>query len=361
MLHDRLQALLDAQTRDRLIFGALLKVQTKDGAVDFTGAAGLADKTTATPMTTDTPFYLASATKLYTTAAIMQLHEKGLLDIEQPMAAYLSADQIDGLHSYRGHDYSREVKVRHLLEQSSGIPDYYEGKPKGGRSVHDDLSVGRDRPLDLAGSLALSRMQTPKFAPGSKGHYSDTNYQLLGAIIESVSGQRLDAYFDSAIIHPLGLRKTWLSGTAEAAERPVPAPLYAGEQLLNIPQFMAFSAPDGGMISTLNDSMTFIRAFFEGRLFDAAMLRRMTGAYRRIFFPLEYGMGIMRFKLLRLFSPFQPAPELLGHSGISGAFMYFNPERDAYIVGTTNQLVRRSKPYQLMLRAITMIKPASNK
>lgn len=355
LLQEKLQSLLETQTRDRLIYGALLKVQTKDGAVDIAGATGLADKTTSTPMTTDTPYYLASATKLYTTAAIMQLHEKRMLDIEQPIAAYLPAAMVDGLHMYRGHDYSREVRVRHLLEQSSGIPDYFDGKPKGGRSVLEDLSVGQDRPLDLNEALALSRVQQPKFAPGKKGHYSDTNYQLLGAIVEAVSGQGLRAYFESAIIHPLGLRTTWLSDPAQAAERPVSAPLYAGERQLNIPQFMAFSAPDGGMISTLDDSMTFIRAFFEGRLFDAALLPRLTAAYRRIFFPMEYGTGIMRFRLPRFLSPFAPAPELIGHSGISGAIMFYNPERGVYIVGTTNQLNRRSKPFQLMLRVINLI------
>jgi hypothetical protein len=74
--------------------------------------------------------------------------------------------------------------------------------------------------------------------------------------------------------------------------------------------------------------------------------------WNKIFFPLEYGIGLAKFKLPRIFSPFKPMPELLGHSGLSGAFAFYAPEKDVFLTGTVNQISNPDISYRLMLQLL---------
>ncbi len=97
--------------------------------------------------------------------------------------------------------------------------------------------------------------------------------------------------------------------------------------------------------------MTFLRAFFGGQLFPKVYISELT-VWNRIFFPLQYGIGVARFKLSRIFSPFKPTPELIGHSGLSGAFAYYCPQKDLYLTGTVNQTAKPGLSYRLMIKLL---------
>jgi len=92
--------------------------------------------------------------------------------------------------------------------------------------------------------------------------------------------------------------------------------------------------------------MIFLRAFFEGRLFDKALFERMMN-WNSMFFPLRYGYGLMYFRLPRFLWP-HPLPEFIGHSGSMGSFAFTCPSRPMYLVGTVNQIASPAKPYFLM-------------
>jgi CubicO group peptidase (beta-lactamase class C family) len=115
---------------------------------------------------------------------------------------------------------------------------------------------------------------------------------------------------------------------------------------------MTSFGPDGGIVSTAKESMTFLRAFFSEKLFPIAYLPELK-AWNKIFFPLQYGTGMARFKMPWIFSPFQPLPEIIGHSGLSGAFADYCPEKDMYLTGTVNQIASPSLSYKLMFKLIT--------
>jgi len=117
---------------------------------------------------------------------------------------------------------------------------------------------------------------------------------------------------------------------------------------------MTSFGPDGGIVSTANESMIFLKAFFNGKLFPKEYLDEMKD-WNKIFFPLQYGIGIARFKLPRIFSPFKPVPKLIGHSGLSGAFAYYCPEKDIYLTGTVNQIHNAGLSYKLMIRILNNI------
>ncbi|MBC8509379.1 MAG: serine hydrolase [Chloroflexi bacterium] len=130
--------------------------------------------------------------------------------------------------------------------------------------------------------------------------------------------------------------------------------MYFKENPLLIPLAMTSFGPDGGIVSTTEEMMVFIRAFFRGDLFPPDYFNEMK-QWNKIFYPLEYGVGLARFKLPRLFSPFKPMPELLGHSGLSGAFAFYSPDKNVYLTGTVNQIHHPDISFKLMLQLINVL------
>jgi CubicO group peptidase (beta-lactamase class C family) len=181
-----------------------------------------------------------------------------------------------------------------------------------------------------------------------KVYYSDTNYQLLSAVIEAVSKQPLADVFRARIFAPLELTNTYLYDCNQPGDV---LPLYHQAQRLDLPLALTSERGAGGIVSTLSDSLRFLRAFFDGELFDRAHPTPMQN-WHPLFFPMDYGYGLMRFKLPRITTLFRYSPELIGHSGASGSFAFYAPREQLYMAGTFNQFEKPSRPFQFMLKVI---------
>ena len=131
-------------------------------------------------------------------------------------------------------------------------------------------------------------------------------------------------------------------------------PVYHKQQLLEVPQILASMGPDGGIISTSKDMLTFLRAFMQNDLFEPEIATQMRH-WNRLFFPMQYGYGLMRIKLPRWMTVFRATPELIGHSGASGSFAYYAPEQDTYVLGTFNQTDAPRRPVGFMLRVLALV------
>ncbi len=325
-------------TRSDLIPDVIVRVQSTDGRLNWEGAKGGLDPTT--------PYFIASATKLYVTATVLALRAEGRLDLEQPVVDLIPS--IEGTHVLRETDHTPELTVRHLMAHTSGLPDYFSRRRPDGADLSRELMSGRDRGWDMDKVVDDARRMGPLFAPDQPGkaHYSDTNYQLLGRVIEVVCGMDLEAAFATHVYRPLGLTSTYLY-TDPSDDRPFP--LRYRSHPLHIPQAMASFGPDGGIVSTVGDCMRFVRGFFGGELFPAEYL---AGLYRwnRIFYPMQSGIGVHRFSLPAVMSGRGGAVEMLGHSGLSGAFMFLDPARDLFFAGTVNQIAKPSLSFRLMVR-----------
>src|SRR5690606_36755708 len=112
---------------------------------------------------------------------------------------------------------------------------------------------------------------------------------------------------------------------------------------------------EGGVISTLEDSLTFLKAFMGGALFGKDWLARMTAEWNPIFFPFRYGLGMMRFAVHPALTLFRRVPPLVGHSGSTGVVMYHCPERHIWVAGAINQIEQRNLSHQFMLRAVAVV------
>lgn len=348
------QALLNSQVGKGGLQNIVAALQSYDKSLDFAGAAGIADPGAGAPMIPETPYFIASVTKMYTAAIIMQLHQEKRLDLEAPVSDYLPADLLDGIHVYKGTDYSRQLKVFQLVNQTSGLADFEADKPRGGKSVLKELMAGSDRYIDTAEALRITRTLSPHFPPGAPGraYYSNLNYRLLGEIIETITAKPMAVNFEERICAPLGLQHTYLFDWQSPRAGQTPATIYLKNRPANVPRYLSSNISDGGLVSTASECMIFLRAFFEGRLFDKSLLERMT-QWNSIFFPLRYGYGLMYFHLPRYFW-ITPLPEFVGHSGSTGSFAFACPSRSLYLTGTLN-VITPARPFFFMLNLVRAI------
>lgn len=302
-------------------------------------------------------YFIASTTKLYVTALIMQLRAESKVDIDQPAVNYLPQGVMDGIHIYKGMDYGYKITVRGLLSHTSGIADYFEQKQFDGSTTFDKFMV-EDFAWSFEDVISISKNNmAPRFAPSTPGKafYSDTNYQLLGKVIEFVTGQAYEAALQQRILDPLQLRDTYPYTMATLEHHNNISAMLYGKEKMHIPKAMASVRADGGIVSTTEDGLVFLQAFMTGKLFPKNYLVEMQAQWNAIFSPMDYGMGLMRYDLPRYYTIFVKVPAMVGHSGASGAVLYYQPELDLYISGTVNQIKNRSLPYRVMTQLLMTI------
>src|SRR5688572_7498528 len=155
----------------------------RDGKVVLAKGYGSADMETGTLATENTAFQIASVTKQFTAAAVMMLVEEGKLKLDDPLGKYVT----DVPAKWSG------ITVRQLLNQTSGIPNY----TAGGKLINDKVYTKPE-------ILALVKDEPQRFEPGTKWEYSNTNYFLLGMIIEKVSGKSYPDFMSERVFKPLG-------------------------------------------------------------------------------------------------------------------------------------------------------------
>jgi CubicO group peptidase (beta-lactamase class C family) len=343
--------------KDKSIGNLVLSVMKGDGSFSWSGAAGIASQNGQVPMTKDTPIYIASITKLYTATAIMRLYEKGALSLDDPMARYLPEELIRGIHVYKGKDYSQEITIKQLLSHTSGIADYYSERPEGGKSLFELLLEEPKRSWTVEQTIERARDDLrPNFEPGTDASYSDTNFQLLGKIVEAITGKPLYIVYQDFIFRPLGLKHTWLVGYPEPQIAPSAAPAEVFYKDKNITKTRSNGAywADGGIVSTAEEMIIFLKALNEGRIISRDTLKLMQD-WHKLQFPLQYGYGTMYFKLPWFINMVMNVPPLWGHSGSTGSFLYYSEDLNLYMAGSINQVDSKIKPFRLMGKVMKVI------
>ena len=329
---EALQKILTQQVDNKKIFGTSFCIKYKDEK--WCGAAG--------DLQAESPYFIASTTKLFVTAIILNLRSQGRLKLEDKISLYLDKSIMKGLHTYKGVDYAQEITIQQLLAHTSGLPDYFQDKGERGISLENELMKGNDQFWSFEKCIEVSKKMQPLFKPNekNKAHYSDTNFQLLGKIIENITQKSLSENIETLIIKPLGLKSTYLY--IDYSDK-TPKHLYYKEAALNIPKAMTSFGADGGVVSTSEEMLVFIEAFFEGKLFPKSYIEELK-VWNKIFSPLQSGIGIHLFKFLGI--------ELIGHSGLSGALAYYYPKKELFIAGTVNQVASPQTSFQVMMKLI---------
>ncbi|MBS4056037.1 MAG: beta-lactamase family protein [Bacteroidales bacterium] len=169
------------------------------GRVVYKKAYGYADiRRNREPLTVDSRFELASVSKMFTAMAIMILHERGKIDYNTDIRKYIPQWPYEG------------VTVRNLLNHRSGMPRY--------ESLADEKWPDKHVPLtnDAMIRLFVQYQPAPYFKPDNGFHYCNTNYALLGSIVEKVSGQPFCSFMKENIFDPLDMHNSLILGTDSA-------------------------------------------------------------------------------------------------------------------------------------------------
>ncbi len=337
-----LQETLEKIIDNKKVFGTSFCIYYK--GQHWSGSAG--------DLNSESQYFIASVTKLFTTAVILRLRQEKKLNLDDKISKYLDNKILEGLHVFKGINFSDSITVRHLLAHTSGLPDYFEDKNKEGISLEEMLLSEEDNKWSFEDCIAISKTIQPIFKPGDKAHYSDTNFQLLGKIAENITQKSISEIYEDLITNPLGLAHTYLYKNAHDS---TPSVFYYKDKKLLIPNAMTSFGADGGIVSTSEELIKFIKAFFEGKLFPSEYIDEMQ-TWNKIFFPFQSGIGIQRFKLLWIFDPLRTIPELIGHSGLSGTLAYCSPEQDLYIAGTVNQVAYRDMSFKVAIKLLQKLK-----
>lgn len=342
---DTLNKYLQKMVDRKSIFSAVLKVENGDGSISWSGAAG--------DMQVGDRYFIASVTKMYITVLVMKLMEEGKISLGDKISKHLPGDICEGLHVLKGVDYSGQLSILHLISNTSGIPDYFFHKQENGRTVADELMDGKDEPWPLDRTISLIKKLKPNFKPGTKAAYSDSNYQLLGRIIEEVTGKTIQEVMDDYIFTPLQLKNTYVYHDPNDTS---PVPFYYGSKKLWLPKYMTSIAPEGGIVSTLDEMMVFLKAFFGGVFFPKDKIASFK-QWKMILPPpglFLFGIGLEKLWIPWIFSPFKYPGEILGFWGQTGTFAFYNPKADLYFCGATNQINGKGhrKATGMMLKTI---------
>jgi methyl acetate hydrolase len=267
-------AAIDASLRnavERKDVPGVVALITDRQRVLYQGAFGVADVSTGRALSADALFRIASMTKPVTSLALMQLVEQGRLGLDDPAEKYLP--ELAGLKvfesfdaktgEYRLRPASRQPTVRQFLTHSSGLAypftsaTWRDFKPRAGETY------------PFGGPLL--------FDPGERWHYS-TSTDVVGRLVEVVSGQKLEDYFRQHIFAPLKMSDTSYNVPQDKAARLVAQQQRAGDRMdgavvLQSPQLgLTIPAPigGGGLASTASDYGRFVRALLNGGELDGA-------------------------------------------------------------------------------------------
>jgi D-alanyl-D-alanine carboxypeptidase len=326
--------------KDDQVRHAVLHVASPTLGLNGTWAQGVANTNVDVPMTADTPFLSASVGKLFTATTVFTLVDDGLLDLDVPITTWLDDARVDQL-PVEGDP--RDLTLRHLLTHRSGLPDYFGGSGEAARvdgapPVLELLVEEPDRSWTPDRTVAYATDHfAPVGRPGEGFAYSDTNYDLIGLVVEAATERSFTSVVRERVLDPLALEQTWYHQVEEPpAGTPALADAWIEEHNIVGTPALSVDWAGGGLATTTSDLALFLRALEEGRPVD---LDRFQANWTEdaIHRGIDYGAGLWRIRPGRV-SPFLGgAPELVGVSGITGSFAYLVPELDVVITGTFDQ------------------------
>lgn len=260
--------------------GALLIA--RGDTVLFRGARGEADIDRHVPLRPDSVFRIGSLTKQFAAAGLLTLVEAGKVRLEDPLSRYVP--------DYPGGD---GITLLQLLNHTAGVKNYTR--------IPGYVTGSIDADLTTAQMIDVFRNEAPDFEPGSGWAYNNSGYVLIGAVIEAASGQPWHAYLQQTLFSPLGMANTGFGQATELSALQVLGYSYEGGQVVPMrPMSLTQAHAAGGLVSNVDDLLTWNRALHEGRVLRNATYTQMVTPFGAAADPaIRYGFGLYRTKVRR--------------------------------------------------------------
>ncbi len=282
----------------------------------YANTAGLGDIKTGVKRNLNDKIRIGSITKTFVATVILQLTDEGKLKIDDKLSVY-----------YPDYPNSENITLRQVLDMTSGIPDYIDDSAVTKSFFYDRMD--KYTPEEI---YEITKKMKPYFPPGTAWHYSNGNYNILGMLIEKITGNKIKDEIENRIIKPLGLKNTSFPLT------PYMDGQYSHGYMKNnstgettdvtvIDPSITWAA--GEMISDFDDLKIYSEALVNGSMLSkAAQAERLKFVKTGVVAFLEYGLGIAK------------VGGFIGHNGgITGynTSMYIHPELKAQIIVSVNE------------------------
>lgn len=242
---------------------------------------------------------IGSITKMFTAVTIQRLVNDGKINLN------------DSVHQYLDFEFPSEITIEHLVTMTSGLSDYISD-PDFSASCIANPEIERN-PKEL---IDIAMKSSVKFKPGESLMYCNTNYIVLGLIIEKVTGKRLEEVYGEFVFRPFGMTSTFLPPFEILPNPCFEGFQYINDELTNVTNcHPSIAWSSGGVVSTLDDLYKFARELIKGYLLP----------FKR--YEARYGYGLMKFD------------EFFGHTGNYPGYstiLLVNPEKNIIIIALTN-------------------------
>ncbi|HXU19221.1 MAG TPA: serine hydrolase [Verrucomicrobiae bacterium] len=312
-LQSKLDQYMQASVKVNHFMGSVLVAQ--HGKILFAKGYGMANIKDRIPNASDTEFRVGSVTKEFTATAILKLQSEGKLNVQDPVCKYVPNCPVDW----------HPIKIFHLLTHTSGIPDF--------TNFPNYLKIDT-KPITPAQLLADFKDKPLDFKPGAKFRYSNSGYEVLGYIIERVSGETYQRFLQQNIFGPLEMKESGYDSSHPTAKNHAIGYVYA-QTSFKPADYVDMTVPysAGALYSTVQDLYTWDRALQAGKLLPKPLLDQMfapqvsTGGTA----DSHYGFGWF-------ISTAYGHKEYSHEGGIQG-FTCLNswfPEQDAYVIVLDN-------------------------
>jgi D-alanyl-D-alanine carboxypeptidase len=276
-----------------------------DDGRSWVGASGRADIAAGRAMTTDTAFAFASVSKTLTAAVVLQLVDEGKVDLDAPAAGYLPAYKLD-----------KRITVRMLLDHRSSLPDFFA-------NAKIDKALQADKRATWTAARTWKYVPRVRPKPGTIYDYSNTNYLLLGELVEHVTTRPLATEIRERLLDPLGLETAWYQGVEEpkatgargyrvyrTASGSLAKAVAPRSDMMPFRSVVTAAGGAGSIAGTATDAAKWMQAWGSGKVVSAATFREMLrdAKYTRAMHAIvTYGLGVQLITISG-----QPT---LGHSG----------------------------------------------
>lgn len=302
---------MDRLFRDERLSGSFLVARGNEVLLQKHG--GMANRESNRAITGETPINLASSGKMFTTVSILRLIEEGKMELDDPM--------IEFIPDYPDQSFARQVTVANLLSHTSGIPDFWD----------DDYEKhwGDINSLEQYLPYIVNKPRTFE-SPGNKGAYSNSNFILLGLIIEKVTGEDYFIHVQRTIFDPLEMTNTGFFKKSQD-DRIAVGYLDLGKEDAIRTRGGLMGSSAGGALSTTADMMKFKRALVSHQLVGEGLLDLATSRQSLLNGNGSYGYGFV----------IEEGMEGYGHGGQgpgSGVVFIIEKSSDYAVILLTNDL-----------------------
>ncbi len=218
-----------------------------DGEITSAGARGVAKMGSDSQVTPDTPFVIGSISKSFTALAVMQLVEAGKIDLDAEVSRYLDV--------FSGQP-AGAITIRQLLSHTSGF------STRQGNAAQPDVAREEN---ELAAGVARLAQEGPAHQPATRWEYSNANYQILGRVVEVMSGQDYQTYVTAYILDPVGMKNSFVAdGEVHESMASGHTPWFGTKRPLAENATDRGTAPQGGIVASANDLALYLQMMMNG-------------------------------------------------------------------------------------------------